>query len=138
MKLIGLDVGAKRIGVAFGDSEMRLATPVGVIERKSIDADARALAHYLREYDAAQWIVGLPRNMDDSRGFQAETIVRYAEQLANVVAVRPLFWDERLTTIEATRRLHEIPAHTKRKSRATLDALAAAVILQDYLDTQTS
>ncbi len=136
MKLIGLDIGERRIGVAFGDTELRLATPVGVLERKTIADDARALAHYLREYDAERWIVGLPRNMDDSQGFQAEAVIRYAEQLANIVNVRPTFWDERLTTLEATRRLQSTaPRHPKRKARATLDALAAAVILQDYLDT---
>ncbi len=134
MKLIGLDIGDKRIGVAFGDMDLQLATPVGVIERKSVDDDARAVAHYLREYDAAQWIVGLPRNMDDSQGFQAEGVIRYAERIADHIGTRPLFWDERLTTVEATRRLRE-NAPRRKKTRHTLDAIAAAVILQDYIDS---
>ncbi len=135
MKFIGLDVGDKRIGVAFGDSEIRLATPVAVFARQSVDEDARTIAHYLREYDAAQWIVGLPRNMNESQGFQAEAVTRYAAEIAQRIHSHPVFWDERLSTVEAARRMQDA-APRRKKSRAALDAIAAAVILQDYLDHQ--
>ncbi len=134
MKIIGLDIGNRRVGIAFGDSDLRLATPVAVIERTTLDDDARVIAHYLREYDAARWIVGLPRNMDDSAGFQAQAVVAYAEKIAAIIARAPVFWDERLSTVEATRRMQDAAPRGK-KSRQPLDAIAAAVILQDYLDS---
>ncbi len=135
MKYLGLDVGNKRIGVAFGDSDLRLATPVDVIMRGSLEQDAQVLANLVREYDAAQLIVGLPRNMDNSQGEQAEAVIEYAQTIAERILVPIVFWDERLTTVEATKRAHETGARGK-KSRRGIDALAAAVLLQDYLDSQ--
>lgn len=137
MKYLGLDVGNKRIGVAFGDSALRLATPVDVIARGSPEQDAQALANLLREYDATQLIVGLPRNMDNSQGEQVEAVIEYAQMIAERILVPIVFWDERLTTVEATKRTHETGARGK-KSRRGIDALAAAVLLQDYLDSQAN
>ena len=144
MKFLGLDVGDRRVGVAFGDSELRLATPVDVITRATIDADARAIGKFAREYDAAQLIVGLPRNMDGTSGAQAGSVTSYAERIAQAGNLPLVFWDERLTTVEATRRTHEAGASARsmrslrrgKNSRRGLDAIAAAVILQDYLDGQ--
>ncbi len=135
MKFLGLDVGNRRVGVAFGDSEVRLATPGEVLTRGSFDDDARALAKWAREYGAAQLIVGLPRNMDDTRGAQAAAVMTYAERIGRALDLPVVFWDERLTTIEATQRAHETGGRGK-KSRRGLDAVAAAVILQDYMDCQ--
>ncbi len=133
--LLGLDVGDRRVGVACGDMEVRIATPVDVVTRASLDEDARAIGKFVREYDAAQLIVGLPRNMDGTDGAQAESVVAYAEKLGHALNLPVIFWDERLTTLEATRRTHETGARGK-KSRRGLDAIAAAVILQDYMDAQ--
>jgi putative holliday junction resolvase len=135
VKFLSLDVGNRRVGVAFGDSEVRLATPGDVLARGAFDDDARELAKWAREYGAAQLIVGLPRNMDGTRGAQAESVVAYAERIGRALDLPVVFWDERLTTIEATRRTHETGGRGK-KSRRALDAVAAAVILQDYLDSQ--
>jgi len=135
MKYLGLDIGDRRIGVAFGDSDLGIATPVDVITRQSWEHDARAIANFVREYDAAQLIVGLPRNMNGSQGAQAESVIAYADEIATVLAVPVVLWDERLSTVEATTRAHATGARGK-KSRRGLDALAAAVILQDYLDSQ--
>lgn len=137
MKYIGLDVGNRRVGVAFGDSDLQIATPVDVIMRASPEQDAQTIAGLMREYDASQLIVGLPRNMDSSQGAQAEAVIEYAEEIAERISVPVIFWDERLTTVEATKRTHETGARGK-KSRRGLDALAAAVLLQDYLDSQAN
>jgi putative Holliday junction resolvase len=136
VKYIGLDIGDKRIGVACGDSEVRIATPLEVIARGSIEQDVRALAKIAREYDVAQLIAGLPRNMDGTQGIQAGAVIAYAEKIARAINLPLTFWDERLSTVEATQRAHETGARGK-KSRRTLDAIAAAVILQDYLDSQS-
>ncbi len=155
MKLIGLDIGDRRIGVAFGDSDLRMATPLDVIERGTFDQDARALEHFVRDYDGAKLVVGMPRNMNGTVGPQAQATQAYAEQMAQVLRLPLVLWDERLTTVEATQRLQgtqgtdegRAPARSGsggrsarrgKKSRRTLDAIAAAIILQDYLDVQAN
>ncbi len=135
LKYLGLDIGDRRVGVACGDSDVRIATPVEVITRGTIEQDARALAQLARAYDAAQLVVGLPRNMDGTQGAQADAVIAYAEKIAQALSLPLTFWDERLSTVEATRRTHETGARGK-KSRRRLDAMAAAVILQDFLDSQ--
>lgn len=135
MKLLGLDVGDRRVGVACGDTEVRVATPTDVVTRGSVDEDARAIGKIARDYGAAQLIIGLPRNMDGTSGAQAESVVVYAEKMGHALTLPVIFWDERLTTREATRRTHETGGRGK-KSRRRLDAIAAAVILQDYIDSQ--
>ena len=136
MKLLGLDVGDKRIGIACGDTDMRIATPLDVIVRGNFDADVRALQVFVHKYDVEQIIVGLPRNMDGTTGDQARRVMDYADKLARALNLPMQLWDERLSTVEATRRRNETGARGK-KSRVTLDAVAAAVILQDYLDSQS-
>ena len=135
MKYLGLDIGDRRVGVAFGDAELRLATPVGVFTRTTIDEDIKTIGKYAREYDAERLIVGLPRNMDGTAGAQAEAVTIYAGKVARALRLPVILWDERLTTVEATRRTQETGGRG-RKARRGLDAIAAAVILQDYLDGQ--
>jgi putative Holliday junction resolvase len=144
MKYLCLDVGDRRVGVAFGDSDLRIATPVDVLTRVSIPHDARTIADLARNYDATQLLVGLPRNMDGTQGAQAESVIEYAEEISDAIRLPVSFWDERLTTVEATRRTQESQALTQKprsgrrgkKTRRTLDAIAASVILQDFLDSQ--
>lgn len=143
MRLLGLDIGERRIGVAFGDSELRLATPVDALERRSPVEDARAVGAFMRKYGATQLVVGLPRNMDGTLGAQAEAVTREAEYLARALDVPLVLWDERLTTVEAEQRTRALGTPTPglrrvKKSRRALDAIAAAVILQDFVDSQGS
>ncbi len=135
MKFLGLDIGDHRVGVAFGDSELRLATPVDVFQRASMVEDVETIGKFAREYEAERLIVGLPRNMDGTTGAQAEAVTFYAGQIARALNLPIIFWDERLTTVEATRRTQET-GRRGRKARRGLDAIAASVILQDYLDGQ--
>lgn len=146
MKYLCLDVGDRRVGVAFGDSDLRIATPVDVFTRISIQQDARTIADLARNYDATQFVIGLPRNMNGSQGAQAESVIEYAEEISHAIQMPVTFWDERLTTIEATRRTQETQDDTRKprsvrrgkKVKRTLDAIAASVILQDFLDSQTN
>ncbi len=133
MRYLGLDVGNRRIGVATVDSEVRLATPVDVIVRTSLEQDTRALAAWVQRYGAEQIVIGLPRNMDGTHGPQAQAAQAYGEQVGHSLNLPVIFWDERLSSVEATRKSHESGARGK-KSRRNLDAIAAAVILQDYID----
>jgi putative holliday junction resolvase len=135
MKYLGLDVGDRRIGIAFGDSELRMTTPVDVIIRATLERDVQAIAEFAKRYDVEHIVVGLPRNMDGTEGAQAESVIAFAKKIAQMISVPQIFWDERLSTVEATQRSHATGAHGK-KARRNLDAIAAAVILQDFLDSQ--
>ncbi len=135
MRCLALDVGERRIGVATGEW---LASPVMTLVRGSTSEDFQAVAHLVREHQARCLVVGLPLNMDGSLGFQAQRVTRYAEHMRAALAAMGLeidlvFWDERLTTGEAERVLARVG---RRRDRGQVDAVAAAVILQSYLDAQ--
>lgn len=137
MKLLGLDVGNRRVGVAFGDSELAIATPLEVLERSSVPQDANKIVRLVRDYAAELIIVGLPRNTDGTLGEQARAVEGYVSAIRCEISTPLILWDEHLTTVEASRRTHESGGHGK-KSRRNLDAIAAAVILQDYMDSQSN
>jgi putative holliday junction resolvase len=135
-KLLALDVGLARIGVATCDALQFTTQPVTVLERRSRNTDFAELARLVRTHEAQAVICGLPLNMDGSEGSQAQTVRKWALRLAQALRVllgKPLpviFWDERLTTFAA----QEIMA--ERATRAGEDAVAAAILLQGYLDAQ--
>lgn len=138
MKFLALDVGDRRIGVAVSDETGLIATPLTVIRRASKAEDFARIARLLRESGAGGLIVGHPLNDDGSAGPQARRIERYAASLAQALQAEGLepplvFWDERMSTQRAQRAM--IASGRKaRDRRARIDAVAAAVILQDYLD----
>lgn len=131
-RLLGLDVGDRRIGVAVSDPTGSLATPVEVYRRRDRASDVRHVLTLVRELEASGIIVGLPTNMNGTEGPQAEKTRDFARSLAEAGLTVSL-WDERLSTVEATRRLVE--AGRKGKSiRQRIDSEAAALILESYLD----
>jgi putative Holliday junction resolvase len=144
MKLLGLDIGDKRVGVAFGDTELRIATPVDVFVRTDFDQDAQRIAGYVRDYDADKIVAGLPRNTDGTVGPQAQATQAFAERMAQTIRVPLVLWDEHLTTVEASRQVQseerpprKAPGQRRgKKTRRSLDAVAAAIILQDYMQAQ--
>jgi putative Holliday junction resolvase len=135
MRYLGLDIGARRIGVAVGSTEVRLATPLTVVERRALKADAARLAQLAHEYDVEALVVGLPQELDQSIGAQAKAVVADAEKLGELIGLPLEFFDERYSTASALSQRREIGVSEKR-GRATIDAAAAAVILQDYLNAQ--
>ncbi|MER2598314.1 MAG: Holliday junction resolvase RuvX [Caldilineales bacterium] len=133
-RLLALDVGDKRIGVAVSDDRQLLASPLLVLQRRSNAEDWAKLARLSAEQRAAGLLIGHPLNADGSAGPQALQTARYAARVAAVLALPWMLWDEYGSSQEAAQRL----AHTSRRRRqAPLDAAAAAVILQDYLDSRT-
>ena len=133
MGLIGLDVGEKRIGVAIANAEGLVAIPLTVLDRVEEEADLKAILDLAEEHDVEQIVVGLPRSMDGSIGKQAEVILDFCELLSQHTDIPVDTWDERLSTVAAERLLSE--AGVKRgKRKAQRDALAAALVLQGYLD----
>jgi putative Holliday junction resolvase len=143
VRILGLDVGERRIGVAAADSETRVALPVGVVERSEPAADAAAIARLMEEQKAEALVLGLPISLNGSLGPQARAVREFGDELVARLGLSVEYWDERLSTVEAQHRLAP-PAGRKSKGgrstkrgrapRGRLDAVAAAIILQSYLD----
>ena len=131
MAILGLDVGEKRIGVAL--AEGLLAIPVTVIDRRVEETDMERIMALVKEYRAERIVVGLPRLMNGNIGTQAEEILSFCGALAEHVDIPVDTWDERLSTVTAERLLIDIGMKRK-KRKGKLDAMAAAIILQAYLD----
>ena len=133
MRLIGLDVGEARIGVAVSDPTGTLASARTVLARRPEEAALLALQRLVEEEEAEAIIVGLPRSLSGELHGQAALVQEFAELLRKQVAVPVHFWDERLSTVAAERELRASGAK-RDKRRAMIDAVAAAIILQGYLD----
>lgn len=135
MRLIGLDVGDRRIGIASGDTDSGLAVPAGAIERTKTQADVQAVLAEVTSRDAELIVVGMPVSMNGHIGPQAESVASFIQILGTLKGLDIVSVDERLSTVEATRRMHEGRASRGKASRGDIDAGAAAVILQSYLDS---
>ena len=131
--LLGLDVGAKTIGVAVSDPERRLARPLLTIKRSRFAADAQRLRAIYEEEKAAGFVIGLPINMDGSEGPRCQSVRQFAANLLAAFACELAFWDERLSTAAVTRRMIE-GGVSRKKRRALVDKAAAAYILEGALD----
>jgi putative holliday junction resolvase len=132
-KIVGLDVGDVRIGIAVSDEMRLIASPHSVYRRIGFGPDVKYIKALCDQLGTRSIVCGLPRNMDGSIGFQAQKVQALAEQLANA-GLDIAFQDERLTTVTAERALIEGGMH-RQERRGTVDKVAAAVILQQYLDT---
>jgi putative holliday junction resolvase len=131
---LGIDVGTVRIGVAVSDPDGILATPVETIRRDRTDKHARRLTKLVKELEAVEVVVGLPRTLADRSGSSARDAIKLAEQLARRIAPTPVrLTDERLTTVAAQRSLREAGIRSKGQ-RSMIDQAAAVEILQNWLD----
>ena len=135
MILLGIDFGERRIGVATSDALGMTARPVSVIERRSLAEDIARIAELAASRKAAKIVVGLPLKLDGSAGPAARAARRFAAALRKGLGLEVDLWDERLTTVSAERTL--IAAGQRRaRRREVRDGVAAAVLLQSYLDAQ--
>lgn len=133
-RIVCLDIGDVRIGVAVSDLTRTIASPVEVITRVGWGPDTRKIKEICARYDTVNVLSGLPRNMDGSEGFQAEKVRALCEQLEKAgLTVR--FQDERLTTVVAEDALIEGGVRREDRKRR-VDKVAAAVILQSWLDSR--
>jgi putative holliday junction resolvase len=131
--LLALDVSKRAIGIAGADASWQLATPLRTIRRRRLEQDLAALREVVRERGAGALVIGWPLNMDGSEGRRCQSVRAFAEQLDAAQELPMLLWDERLTTFAAQEVAAEAGLRSKRHTK-TLDALAAATILQDTLD----
>ena len=140
-RVLGLDVGDRRIGVAISDPERQFALPLRSIERDRRASEFEAIGVLISEYEATEVVVGLPLSMSGESGAQAESSAAFAEDLKERFDVAVHLWDERLSTSEAIRRTTDQRQTgnrraSRKQSEADIDALAASIILQAFLDRQ--
>ena len=134
-RVLGLDLGDARIGVAISDDGRRMAVPLGTV-RTGAPADVRAIAELVAEHEVTLVVVGHPLMMSGQAGERAHLAERFAEALGAILPVEVSLQDERLSTAEAERALREAGA-SGRDRRQSVDRSAATVILQAWLDAQT-
>ncbi len=133
MRLLGLDVGEKTIGVAVSDELGWTAQAVTVIRRQELSEDLAQLRAIIDRYQVSELVVGLPKNMNGSIGPQAEKAMAFAATLREEMGLKATLWDERLTTVAANRSLLQADLSRARR-RQVIDKVAAVLILQGYLD----
>lgn len=140
MRYLCLDVGERHIGVAISDPTGTIARPLQTLEHRSREKDFSAIASLVDEYDVGVVLVGRPLSLNGTVGPQAARIDRYTEALAEELQVPVVGWDERFSTAVADEILLKTRKESaRRRARANgeIDAIAAAVILQSYLDSQS-
>ena len=140
MRILGLDFGSKTVGVAVSDPLGITAQPVEIVRRKSESKLRQTLARIeelAKEYRAESFVLGLPKNMNNTIGDRAEKSLEFAEMLKRRTGLPVVMWDERLTTVAANRTLME--SGVRRENRKEhIDQIAAVFILQGYLDGEYS
>ncbi len=135
MIILSVDYGDKRTGIAVCDKFEMLASPVCVLTEWNAETLADKIISIANEKKAEEIVVGLPRNMDGSKGFRADACEALGELLKEKSTIPIKFWDERLTTVSAHRILSENNVRGK-KRKAVVDAVAAEIILQNYIDSR--
>ena len=133
-RVMALDLGEKRIGIAVSDPTRTIAAPHSILSRRSRAGDFAYFAQLITELQITQLVLGLPITLGGAEGQRAAWVRDYAADLAAHVAIPIAFQDESLTTVEATAALHA-QGRRGRKVRQRVDAVAAALILQAYLDS---
>ena len=133
VRTMGLDIGTHTIGVAISDELGIVAQGLKTIRRKSMEEDLREIATITHQFEIHKIVVGLPKNMDGTLGRQAETILQCVKVLKDKIHVMVETWDERLSTVGASKVLLEADL-SRRKRKKVIDKLAAVLILQGYLD----
>ena len=137
MRIMGLDVGEKRIGIAISDPMGWTAQGHSVLMRGKPQNDLELLAGLCSEFGVEKIVLGFPRNMNGTVGPKGEEILEYGRVLQEYLALPVEYWDERLTTVAAQRVLLEANV-SRRKRKGVIDKLAAVNILQGYLDRQAN
>jgi putative Holliday junction resolvase len=142
LRFLGLDVGERRIGVAISDPNGQVAVPLRTLQVTTQEAAVREIAALVAEEGVEAVIVGLPLRLDGGVGAQAESVQEFVRLLLPAVSVPVTLWDERLSTVQAEQLLRRESRaragdrRASRKSKPEQDALAAAIILQGYLDSR--
>ena len=137
-RVVGIDFGLARIGIAVSDETATLATPHSTLHEKDKGAQTRRIADFIAQVNAAAVVVGIPFELDGANGVMAQTAEKFALKLETLVDVPIYRWDERFSSVEAKRALDSAATGKRRKKKALkpgdLDKAAAAILLQEWLD----
>jgi putative Holliday junction resolvase len=132
-RLLGVDFGSVRVGLAVSDADRRIASPLTTYRRQARERDAAYFRTVVREQEAAGIVVGLPVHLDGREGQKAAEARAFGKWLAEVTALEVVFWDERFTSVEAEAALLSARLTNKRRKERR-DRVAAQIVLQTYLD----
>jgi len=135
MKILAVDLGLARTGLAISDPRGMLASPVGTVEERNLDRLAQHIAQVAVQQGAEALVVGHPRNMDGTRGESAQRAEGFAATLEELTGLPTTLWDERMTTVSAIGYLNQTDVRGK-KRKQVVDTVAATIILQDYLESR--
>jgi putative holliday junction resolvase len=135
MRILGLDVGDKRIGVSLSDPTHTLAQALELYHRVGPNKDVEAIGKIVAEHDVGEIVVGLPKDLSGAIGERARTVTEFAERIEQYTGVRVVLWDERFSSNEA-HRIFEMAQVKTKKRKPFIDMMAAQIILQGYLDAQ--
>ena len=135
-RILGLDLGEKRIGVAVSDGLNIIAQSIGIIERKGIKNDLKKIEGLIKEHKVGVLVVGLPLNMDGTKGKSAILAIDFVNELKKEIRIKVELVDERLTTAQGERIFLEADM-SREKRKKNIDKIAAQLILQSYLDLHT-
>ena len=135
MRVMALDVGDKKIGVAISDELLLTAQGRPTLRRKNLRSDLEILRRLAMENDVQEVVVGQPLHMDGTPSAQSRRVARFSEELRRVLSLPMVFWDERLTSFEAEQHLEQMGMNW-RERRKHVDQIAAMIILQNYLDSR--
>ena len=130
---MSLDVGSRTIGIACSDALLMTAQGIETIRRTSLEKDFNRLQELIAEYEVHELVVGMPKNMNGTKGERAEKTEEFVEKMKEVIDLPVSYWDERLSTVMAERQLIAADV-TRKKRKSVIDKMAAVVILQGYLD----
>jgi len=133
VRLMGLDIGSRTIGVAITDELRITAQALKTIRRKSKEEDFKEIIRVIDQFKIGKIVVGLPKNMNGTLGKQAEKVLQWIKAIREKVDLPIVTWDERFSTVEASRVLLEADL-SRRKRKKTIDKLAAVIILQGYIE----
>lgn len=134
MRILGLDIGDRTIGVAISDPLGLTAQGITTVKRKGIDKDVEEIKKICSEYGVEKIVAGLPKNMNGTLGPQSEKVMSVCEVLKTNLGIEIIMWDERLTTVAAHRLMLEADL-SREKRKKIVDKIAATYILQGYLDS---
>lgn len=133
MRIMAVDYGDAHTGVALSDPTGFLAGTTTTIHSRKAEVVLEELAKLVQHYQVEELVMGFPKNMDGTEGPRAELYRTFAEQLSQATGLTPILWDERRTTVDAHRILFDAGKNAKKRKK-TVDAVAASLILENYLD----
>jgi putative Holliday junction resolvase len=137
MRILGLDVGDKKIGISLSDSTQSIAQALMLYRRSNIEKDLMEIQKVINDHDIGEIVIGLPKDLSGEIGKKATEVMAFAEKIQKHTSVNTILWDERFSTNEANR-IFEMAQVSHKKRKPFIDMMASQIILQGYLDAQKS